>query len=186
MGARALDKLAMVAGALVASAMAAVVAAVVAIAAPLPQSWLPLAEDGIHDPASPAIDVLQQPSAALSTLPPDTAGNKVRWVDALKEGHIAPRTNLLPETEVQVLDLDVLMPRTAEMPMVLFPHRRHTEWLDCKNCHDHIFKREAGATPVNMFKILQGYYCGQCHGAVAFPLTECRRCHSVKRTNMIR
>jgi len=168
------------------AALATVAVATAALAQVLPQSWVPLAQDGIHDPASAAIGVLQEPAEAFSTLPPDTAGNKVRWVQALKDGHIAPRTNLYPETQVQVLDLDVLMPRTAEMPLVLFPHRQHTEWLDCNNCHDRIFKREAGATPVNMFKILQGEYCGQCHGAVAFPLTECRRCHSVRRTNYIR
>ncbi len=150
-------------------------------------AWQRLAQDGIHDPLSPAVGVLQEPAEALSTLPPDGAGNRVHWVKALRGGYIAPRTNLLPETQVQVLDLDVLMKRTAEMPLVLFPHRPHTEWLDCANCHNAIFEPKAGATPgVNMFAILQGQYCGQCHGAVAFPLTECRRCHSVARTGVIR
>jgi ribosomal protein L40E len=32
---------------------------------------------------------------------------------------------------------------------------------------------------MSMFAILQGEFCGRCHGAVSFPLTECRRCHSV-------
>ena len=32
-----------------------------------------------------------------------------------------------------------------------------------------------------MMLILQGEKCGLCHGAVAFPLTECLRCHSVSR-----
>ena len=75
------------------------------------------------------------------------------------------------------------MERTAGMPMVLFPHRAHTEWLDCENCHDKIFKAKQGANPVNMFAILQGEYCGQCHGAVSFPLTQCYRCHSVPRAS---
>jgi hypothetical protein len=26
-----------------------------------------------------------------------------------------------------------------------------------------------------------GEHCGRCHGAVAFPLTECTRCHSVQQ-----
>ena len=47
----------------------------------------------------------------------------------------------------------------------------HTEWLDCTNCHDKLFLPKAGATPVNMFAVLQGEYCGRCHGAVSFPLT---------------
>jgi hypothetical protein len=29
--------------------------------------------------------------------------------------------------------------------------------------------------------VLSGEKCGLCHGAVAFPLTECNRCHSVQR-----
>jgi len=149
-------------------------------------TWKTISNDGLHDPAAPATSLLQEPAEALSVLPPDNVGNRVRWVMALADGYINPRTNILPGTEVQVLDLDILMRRTGEMPMVLFPHRPHTEWLDCSNCHDRIFKRKAGATPVNMFQILQGNYCGQCHGAVAFPLTECRRCHCVRRTNMIR
>jgi c(7)-type cytochrome triheme protein len=81
---------------------------------------------------------------------------------------------------VNLLDLDILYPDTANMPMVLFPHRRHTEWLDCVNCHEGVFKLEAGTTPVNMFTVLMGEHCGRCHGAVAFPLTECGRCHSVE------
>ena len=142
----------------------------------------PLAKDGIHDPASPAIKILQDPAEALGKFPVDVVGNQVRWVKALELGVIAPRSNILPETKVNVLDLDVIMPRTAEMPMVRFPHRQHTEWLDCSNCHEKLFASKAGATKaMNMFEILQGEYCGVCHGAVAFPLTECRRCHSVER-----
>jgi c(7)-type cytochrome triheme protein len=143
---------------------------------------LPLAKDDLHDPANPAISLLQEPGEALGKLPPDVVGNQTRWVQALEQGLISPRANILPGTKVQVIDLDIIMPRTGEMPMVKFPHRQHTEWLDCTNCHDHIFKSKAGATTaVNMFQILQGEYCGRCHGAVAFPLTECKRCHSVVR-----
>jgi c(7)-type cytochrome triheme protein len=67
------------------------------------------------------------------------------------------------------------------MPIVRFPHRQHTLWLDCVNCHDHLFKAETGATNFSMLKILEGEQCGVCHGAVSFPLTECFRCHSVAR-----
>ena len=156
------------------------------LAATSADTWKPLANDGLHDPQAPGVSLLQEPSEALSVLPPDSVGNRVRWVKALADGYISPRTNIFPQTEVQVLDLDVLMKRTGEMPMVLFPHRPHTLWLDCSNCHDQIFKRKAGTTPVNMMQILQGNYCGQCHGAVAFPLTQCRRCHQVARKNVIR
>ena len=145
------------------------------------QSWRPLNNDDLHDPASPAMGVLQEPSDALKHLPADTTGNKVLWPKALREGYIEPRSNLFPDTSVEILDMDIIMENTGEMPLVLFPHTTHTEWLDCNNCHDIIFKEKVGANPVNMFEILQGQYCGRCHGAVAFPLTECNRCHSVPR-----
>lgn len=144
-------------------------------------SWKPLMNDGLHDPSGPAVHLLQEPASALSLLPPDMVGNKVSWVRALREQYIEPRTNIYPETEIRVLDMDIIMDRTGEMPLVLFPHRPHTEWLDCKNCHDEIFIEKVDANPINMFAILSGRYCGRCHGAVAFPLTECNRCHSVAR-----
>jgi c(7)-type cytochrome triheme protein len=50
--------------------------------------------------------------------------------------------------------------------------------MNCETCHDSIFIAEVDANPINMRKILQGEYCGICHGAVAFPLTECDRCHN--------
>lgn len=144
--------------------------------------WLPLAKDGVHDPKSPALELLQEPREALSRLAPDHAGNQVRWVEALDRGQISPRTNLLPDTKIQVLDLDVLLNLRGGTPIVRFPHRQHTLWLDCSNCHEHLFKSKAGANKLSMMQILQGEQCGVCHGAVSFPLTECTRCHSVPRT----
>ncbi len=144
--------------------------------------WADLANDGIHDPDNPALEVMQNPGESLSQLPRDEAGevgNKVRWVQALRDGYIEPRTNIYPETKIQVLDLDILMKNTGSAAYVLFPHKPHTEWLDCVNCHDKIFAAKAGATPMSMLMILSGEYCGRCHGAVAFPLTVCSRCHSV-------
>lgn len=143
------------------------------------EGWVPLSKDGLHDPESLAIGLLQEPAKALSSLPPDSVGNKVNWVRALEGGFIDPRTNLYESTAVMMLDLDIIMSDTGAVPMVRFPHDVHTAWLDCSNCHNKMFAMKAGATPVNMFSILQGRYCGRCHGAVSFPLTECNRCHSV-------
>ena len=148
-------------------------------------NWKSLKDDGLHDPDNPAIEFLQEPAEALSQLPPDSVGNQVLWNQALQQGYIEPRTNIYPETKIEVIDMDIIMERTGEMPLVLFPHRPHTEWLDCNNCHDKIFIKKAGANPVNMLAILSGNYCGQCHGAVAFPLTECNRCHSVARSTFL-
>ncbi|WP_240668600.1 c(7)-type cytochrome triheme domain-containing protein [Piscinibacter defluvii] len=151
--------------------------AAAASAAPLP--WLPLAADGVHDPAAPGLAFLQQPAEALAPLPRDSAGNLVRWVQALESGAIAPRSTLLGHTPVRVLDQDIIVSRFRSMPAVKFPHRQHTHWLDCSNCHPFPFADKAGANKLSMVAILNGEQCGLCHGAVAFPLTECNRCHSV-------
>ena len=36
-----------------------------------------------------------------------------------------------------------------------------------------------------MGNILDGEYCGICHGAVSFPLTECDRCHNTEKTETV-
>lgn len=143
--------------------------------------WDPLAKDGVHDPTNPGLSRLQEPGQALSKLAPDSAGNQVRWVEALERGQIQPRANIRPGTKVEVKEGDILLNLRGGTPIVRFPHRQHTLWLDCSNCHDHLFKPQVGANKLSMMAILQGEQCGVCHGAVAFPLTECNRCHSVPR-----
>lgn len=143
--------------------------------------WLRLADDGLHDPANPGTRQLQEPGDALSRLAPDTAGNQVRWVEALSRGQISPRANLRPDTPIQLREDDVLLNLRGGTPIVRFPHRQHTLWLDCSNCHDVPFLPKAGANRLSMERILHGEQCGLCHGAVSFPLTECNRCHSVSR-----
>jgi c(7)-type cytochrome triheme protein len=86
---------------------------------------------------------------------------------------------------VQTYDKDVFLNLKGGMPVVRFPHSIHTPWLDCTNCHDHLFKKELGKSQISMFLILQGEQCGLCHGAVAFPLTECSRCHNTKREDAL-
>jgi len=143
--------------------------------------WTPLARDEIHDPSSPALRMLQEPAQALSTLPRDSAGNQVDWMRALNEGNIAPRAKLNDEAPIRLREDHILLNLRGGMPIVRFPHRSHTQWLDCSNCHEHIFKSKVGANRLSMFAILQGEQCGVCHGAVSFPLTECARCHNTPR-----
>ena len=143
-------------------------------------NWETLRKDGLHDPKNPGIKELQEPGDALSKLPPDSTGNMVRWIDALQKGYIKPLASL-KGAEAKILDQDILLNLKGGMPIVLFPHKKHTEWLACENCHDILFKAQTGSTKLSMFQILHGEQCGVCHGAVSFPLTECNRCHSVQR-----
>jgi c(7)-type cytochrome triheme protein len=156
-------------------------AAVAAGAPPDLRRWIPLAKDGLHDPASPGTRQLQEPREALSRLSPDGTGNQVRWVQALERGEINPRSNLLEGTEVRLREDDIFLNLNGGTPIVRFPHRAHTLWLDCSNCHETPFVSKTGANRLDMRRMLQGEQCGICHGAVAFPLTECNRCHSVPR-----
>ena len=105
----------------------------------------------------------------------------VDWVKALSQAAIAPRAGVDPKAADQpVLPLDVeLVPAAGDMFKVIFPHKTHTEWLGCPNCHTAIFQMAKGADPITMEKINAGQYCGVCHGKVAFPATACARCHPV-------
>lgn len=153
----------------------------IAFAVEVMRNWSPLARDGIHDTKNPSLKMLQEPGVALARLPADHTGNLVNWVQALEQGHINPRTNIFPESRVRILDLDVLLNLRGSTPIVRFPHKQHTAWLDCSNCHEHLFKSKAGGNKFSMERILQGEQCGVCHGAVAFPLTVCGRCHNTPR-----
>ena len=142
-------------------------------------NWNTLGNDGLHDPSNPSLRLLQDPAQALSVLVPDTAGNKVDWVAAARQGQIQPRTSLDGKRVPEQHDSVIIMRNTLSLPAVRFPHDAHNLWMSCEMCHDTIFKPEVDGNDISMSKILDGEYCGLCHGAVAFPLTECNRCHSV-------
>lgn len=142
---------------------------------------LPPPRDGIHDATIPAVDTLQPPRPPLSQLPEGKAGNYVDWVKALESGKINPRFDRLdPKAEPVIMNLDIVREVKGSMPDVVYPHKQHTEWLDCSNCHPAIFVPQKGANQISMASILLGQKCGVCHGKVAFPINAqtCRRCHS--------
>lgn len=143
---------------------------------------LPPPEDGIHDPANDGTHALQPPLAAFGTLPKSFAGNRVNWVEALSSNKINPRYDRLdPNAVPVVMDLNIVREVKGSMPDVVYPHKQHTEWLDCSNCHPAIFVPQKGANSISMAAILLGQKCGVCHGKVAFPVSECRICHSKKK-----
>jgi c(7)-type cytochrome triheme protein len=139
----------------------------------------PPPEDGIHDADSPGTHLLQTPREAFETLPDSKSGNYVQWNAAMDEGLIEPRNSLgQVSTPPIVLDLNIVREVKGSMPDVVYPHKQHTQWLDCSNCHPAIFIPQKGANQISMASILLGEKCGVCHGKVAFPVSECRRCHS--------
>lgn len=133
----------------------------------------------IHDTSNPNYFRLQRMDEATRDVKRDALGFP-DWMAALRSGAIAPRADLLGTGKMNVLDLDVVMKNTKEMPYVLFPHQSHTLWLDCSNCHPAPFLPKNGANPVSMDSIFRGNYCGMCHDRVAFiTFYACNRCHSV-------
>ncbi len=142
----------------------------------------PPTEDGIHDPAGEGTQQLQPPLAAFAGLPRSGTGNQVNWVSALDQKRIHPRWDRNdPNAAAVVMDLNIVREVKGSMPDVLYPHKQHTEWLDCSNCHPAIFVPQKGANQISMASILLGQKCGVCHGKVAFPVSECRLCHSQKK-----
>ncbi len=140
---------------------------------------LPPAKDGIHDPASNATHSLQPPLESFTKLPKSSAGNYVDWVKSLDSKKIQPRYDRTdPNVAPIVMELNIVREVKGSMPNVVYPHKQHTEWLDCSNCHPAIFIPQKGANNISMASILLGEKCGVCHGKVAFPVSNCRLCHS--------
>ena len=144
---------------------------------------LPPVKDGIHDPQNPASILLQTPKEGMAGYVKVFYGNRVDWVKTLKQGIINPRASLEdPTEEMDIFEVNVVRIPVGSMPKVVFPHDRHTAWLGCENCHDAIFIPEAGANDISMEMIIRGEKCGVCHGKVAFPVSQCGKCHSLRKT----
>lgn len=145
-----------------------------------------LAATPIYDESNPAYFHLQRLEDATRNLKRDAVGFP-DWMEALRSGAIAPRAGVTEGSSMNVLDLDIVMKNTKDMPNVLFPHRSHTLWLDCSNCHPTPFLPLTGRNPVTMSEIFRGKYCGLCHDRVAFvSFYACTRCHSVPKDTPVK
>jgi len=139
----------------------------------------PPESDGIHDPTADGTLMLQPPREAFAGLPKSRSGNYIDWSRAIEDELLVPRYDIQnPDAKPIVLDLNIVREVKGSMPDVVYPHKLHTQWLDCANCHPAIFIPMKGANQISMASILLGEKCGVCHGKVAFPVSECRRCHS--------
>lgn len=112
-------------------------------------------------------------------MPRDSMGN-LDFAKAARDGiiHALPGPTA-DDKELPVLPYDVLIDPGIPNFEVVFPHETHTYWLRCDSCHPSIFQMKAGSTQMSMGEILQGKFCGRCHGTVAFPPhLGCPRCHT--------
>lgn len=140
----------------------------------------PVADQNIfYDEENTGYQTLQKANEALKGFPLVKKQGELDWGEALTSGLIQPRASLSDQGEMMVLDLDIVMKDTKTTPYVRFSHKTHTQWLECSNCHQQIFKPLTGANPISMTAILEGQYCGVCHNKVAFATRDCERCHNV-------
>lgn len=149
------------------------------LVAPPPVTGLPKFADPseLPEPGPPYNRENSNPNTAMRNIPKEATGVE-DWVKAFKEEKIKPHESLdLNKPGVPPFMFDVEIPAVGSMPNVIFPHFPHTFWLDCGNCHPGIFMMKKGGNPISMVKIVNGEFCGRCHGRVAFPLANCTRCH---------
>ena len=120
------------------------------------------------------------PAALASTVLPKDRYGLVDWAKAVKENVIVPQSSLDPsDQEMPPLDMNVVIETKSDyINNVLYPHYIHTWWLKCEVCHPKIFVPAKGQNNMTMVEIVEGKFCGRCHGKVSFPLTDCKRCHT--------
>lgn len=135
-------------------------------------------QNRFYDQTNPNFAQIQKANQSMAGFPIRRSG-EVDWIALIENGTINPRAERTAQGKMEILDLDIMMKNTQQMPWVRFPHRTHTLWLACKNCHEGIFKATAGANNISMNDIFRGKYCGVCHNKVAFSIFQCERCHSV-------
>ena len=143
---------------------------------------------GLGDPSKPPSVAYKagqgwHPQAlSAAGLPKDKYG-LVDWAKLVRENIIKPKPALDPNAdEMPPLAMDVVISAKGDFVNdVLYPHEMHTYWLKCEVCHPKIFVPAKGQNNMTMVGIVQGKWCGRCHGKVAFPLTDCNRCHTVPK-----
>jgi c(7)-type cytochrome triheme protein len=116
----------------------------------------------------------------LASLPMARYGNRIDWSKAVREGNIKPRQSLFNDnySPIPFITKIQLEAKGANIEPAVFPHKSHTQWLDCANCHPATFNIKKTTTKdLSMKHICEGSFCGTCHGSVAFPLNDCNRCH---------
>lgn len=118
-----------------------------------------------------------------TALPKERFGNGIDWEKAEQTGQIKPLRYLegvsIRRPELATQEDFSIEAKVAGMPEIVFSHRKHTAWNGCELCHPDIFVGiKKGATRYTMIDLFAGKYCGACHDKVAFPQTDCQRCHT--------
>jgi len=115
-------------------------------------------------------------------MPRETFGNGINWEKAEETGALKLIDHLegvsIKNSSMKVQGDFALKPKVEGMPDIIFSHAKHTVWNGCEVCHPEIFVGiKRGSTKYSMIDLFDGKYCGVCHDKVAFPQSDCKRCH---------
>jgi c(7)-type cytochrome triheme protein len=116
-------------------------------------------------------------------MPRERGGNGINWEQAENsgliklidyiEGHSTKRPALANQKDFTI------GVKTEGVPEIIFSHKKHTVWNGCELCHPEIFVGvKKGTDKYSMVDLFAGKYCGACHDKVAFPQSDCQRCHT--------
>ncbi len=116
-------------------------------------------------------------------MPHERFGNGINWEKAEEEGLVKPVDYLSgvsgKKANFKVTQDFSIKSKVDGMPDIIFSHKKHTVWNGCELCHPDIFIGiKKGTTKYTMTELFEGKYCGVCHDKVAFPQTDCQRCHT--------
>jgi c(7)-type cytochrome triheme protein len=122
-------------------------------------------------------------SAFTQKLPKTVVGSGIDWEEAENKGLIKPIDFLegisLKRPALKAQKDFSIEARATWIDDVIFSHKKHALWNGCEVCHPDIFPSvQKGTTKYTMFEIIEGQYCGACHDKVAFPISDCQRCHT--------
>jgi c(7)-type cytochrome triheme protein len=121
--------------------------------------------------------------AFADNMPKERGGNGINWELAEEKGDIklidyieGVSTKRPPMTNQKDFTIGA---KVDGVPEIIFSHKKHTVWNGCEVCHPDIFVGvKKGTEKYSMIDLFAGKYCGACHGKVAFPQSDCRRCHT--------
>jgi c(7)-type cytochrome triheme protein len=121
--------------------------------------------------------------AFADTMPRERGGNGINWEKAEEDGLIKLTDyieGISTKRPPMANQKDFTIGAKVEgVPEIIFSHKKHTVWNGCELCHPDIFVGvKKGTEKYSMIDLFAGKYCGACHGNVAFPQSDCRRCHT--------
>ncbi|PLX88262.1 MAG: hypothetical protein C0618_04740 [Desulfuromonas sp.] len=115
-------------------------------------------------------------------MPQDRFGNGLNWIKAEEDGLLSIKDSLEGLSNVKAEFTGPpnmnLSDGETTMPDIFFSHSKHAVWNGCALCHPDLFGVKRNVQPYSMQDIFEGEYCGACHGKVAFPNIDCRKCHA--------